>query len=514
MKKIIGNVIQFRDMYYNNCWYSAIFPIIRHFGGSITPILLEDINIYKPIPVWMERENAVNQDDSLRKMGIKREMPPVSKDIAGDLIKAIDAGKLPMVFIDCFYEKLRPDAVGFQHWTHILTVYGYDDEAKYFEILEHNYVDGFNYERYKMDFDQMADCYNGFVKMLDEEDPFKGYYLFSKMEGDYDAVGYTKECILRYISKMEELKPQIYDGMEQLKKNFDKIKNDNTVTVEYNNIGDKKWFNAVINIFDGIKKAKAQERYNFLKVFNADACFCEDYDLIISRWQELILFFSKLNGKFSQNHFDIMMNDIFSAIDLEKSLLDKIFDLLEKNKRLYNYEKVELPLNGKFFRSKELSDIPVNFLDPFDAADPTTFPYSDTVMNIEGVPLSVADIFTKECDVLVPMGQEVEIPLRKYKRIHLFGTGDGDCYGILSFYKDGVCKGSIDLFFHAAWSGIIQWETEHKDWRIKYYMKAYDYSNSIKGLQYFKDEFDFGEFDCVKMPESIGMRIFAMTLEY
>lgn len=84
-----------------------------------------------------------------------------------------------MVWIDCFYETIRPDAYQKNHWGHILLVYGYDDEKETVEFLEHSYTDSFTYKRANMSYEDFKMCYDSMKSQMKD---FSGFVEFSEKD--------------------------------------------------------------------------------------------------------------------------------------------------------------------------------------------------------------------------------------------------------------------------------------------------------------------------------------------
>lgn len=45
--KILDNFEPYNDIWYKNCFYHALFPIVTHFNRNISPFLINDIFIYR-----------------------------------------------------------------------------------------------------------------------------------------------------------------------------------------------------------------------------------------------------------------------------------------------------------------------------------------------------------------------------------------------------------------------------------------------------------------------------------
>ena len=70
-----------------------------------------------------------------------------SKYLEENILAKINENTPLIVGVDCFYLDIRPDTYKKRHIQHFLTVYGYDLARQIFHIIEHSYVNGFNYSK-------------------------------------------------------------------------------------------------------------------------------------------------------------------------------------------------------------------------------------------------------------------------------------------------------------------------------------------------------------------------------
>lgn len=75
-----------------------------------------------------------------------------SGEIVSHIKKAIDEEKYIILYMDYFYEKIRPDVFGKEHGKHTILIYGYDEHSKKFEIIEHKNKNSFIYEEQLIDY--------------------------------------------------------------------------------------------------------------------------------------------------------------------------------------------------------------------------------------------------------------------------------------------------------------------------------------------------------------------------
>lgn len=502
MKKVIHDVNPWNELYYNNCYYGALFPMLLHYGRSITPVLLQNSYSYSvkdDLSFKIERNEIKSQDQVLKDMGIVETMLP-KDDVVATIKGCIDRGVLPMVFIDCFYETIRPDAFGKNHWSHILTVYGYNDETQTFELLEHSYFDSFTYKRAQFPYSDMETCCRHFGE--DEED-FTGLLEFSVSEKPVDLIAYHRQAVMNYIDYMKRNRGRLFDGIGALRDVLEKRRSEGTAAC---------FTKEDAEVFRRIEKFKKMERYAIKTVFFADESLTRLFDRVAGAWD--IAAAAVENDFPADRYFDSILSRLIEAVDLEKTAFEKTYLLLERRSQEMNYSALDLKpyLNSIFIKT---AYAPVEGLDEWrvsrDLADPATLP-DDAIRNMEGVPVRMPSKDDSTPDNIMAEGQIITFEPGHYKRIYLLGIGEYR-EEMLLMNGDAV-QGKADLFFHDAWTGIDIWEGGPQDKRIVGKIKGYGLSKSVQTFYLLKVDIDKNmEVDRIKLPNCPMMRIFAITLE-
>lgn len=219
--RIISNIEPFNDIWYKNCFYSALFPVIQSFNKSITPILLNEIYYYsyrpKSITLQYEVNERFSEDEISRSMGILVKANR-NDDIFDQIINAIDSNNPVILFIDCFYESIRPDAYLKNHFPHYILIIGYNSSEKEFHIIEHQYRDSFTFEKRTISFSDIIKSYSSALVYFQDQINIPTYYEFSSFEpiiqnpndnefwvqSFYDHLGEQEQLIKRGISNIEQ----------------------------------------------------------------------------------------------------------------------------------------------------------------------------------------------------------------------------------------------------------------------------------------------------------------------
>lgn len=140
---ILPNIEPFNDLYYRNCFYNSLFPVIRHFGRSILPFMLNDLIVYGQPgsgsrPYGIDYVSVLPLDELFHLQGLHVTMRHDHELILSETVEALRAGKPVIAWVDSYYEPIRKDTYGKRHVDHTLLVFGYDDQLRKFHIMEHD----------------------------------------------------------------------------------------------------------------------------------------------------------------------------------------------------------------------------------------------------------------------------------------------------------------------------------------------------------------------------------------
>ncbi|MHB1485867.1 MAG: cysteine peptidase family C39 domain-containing protein [Saccharofermentanales bacterium] len=330
-QKTLNNFTTWNDLYFKNCYYSALFPIILHFNKSITPIILNDIYIYEldsevtPNLIRVKQHNIVEEySEILKERGINEELTEPS-DLIAQIKSFIDEGRPVMLFIDCFYEPIRFDAFKQNHWTHILPLYGYDDDRRVFKILEHKYATGFTYGEFELDYDDAVLCNEGFIKNNTHGD-FSGFFAFGgdteKGRQPYTAED-EKADIKVFIGAIKNRKDEIFAGIDVLSVFVDKI---GDIIGSLKNT--PEIYGKLAENISRIKLAKSVERYRFLKVFGNDRQVMDLADRLLELWSFESCIAGKIMGSMNEDYIKEAIKRFKMIPELEREYTAALFEAL------------------------------------------------------------------------------------------------------------------------------------------------------------------------------------------
>lgn len=339
-RSVINDISPWNELYFKNCYYSSLFPVLLHFKKSITPVILNDVFVYSfdqekhnvdPLNSGFELKNfeISTLKDIYKELGFK-DGAKMSADLVGSLKSSIDAGCPVMLFIDCFYEKLRQDTYNKNHCGHIILIYGYDDDAQSFNILEHDYMNGFTYDRFNMSYEEADICYKGFLENIRGNGDFSGYIEWGLTE-EMCSCQYSQEDEKRYISRfvdnMLSKKAEIYEGLEKLKNFADFLRG-----MSDSNMQNNEFIQVMLEKIYSAKNAKQVERFRTLKIFQPSCQLSETAEQLIQLWGYIYGSIAKTSarGTTQCNIYDAAMERMKLLVETEYRQNELLFDHLNK----------------------------------------------------------------------------------------------------------------------------------------------------------------------------------------
>ena len=218
---MLEGIKPFNDLFYKNCFYNSLFPVLNYYNLSIMPVLMNDIIFYqfdkakKDIVTYLPTRNIA---EVISDMGIKAVIKTRSESIISDVTSALSAKKPVIIWTDCYYSPIRNDEYKRQHLPHTLLIYGYDQSEKVFYTIEHTKQNSSNYKSRKMYYDDVLSAYDGFQENYNKN-MFNSYYDFYYDTDSTQAhkVYNSEEIKNMYRHNHERNREIIYSGLEGIK---------------------------------------------------------------------------------------------------------------------------------------------------------------------------------------------------------------------------------------------------------------------------------------------------------
>ncbi|WP_419889716.1 amino acid adenylation domain-containing protein [Paenibacillus xylanexedens] len=203
---IIAGIEAFNDVFYKNCFYNSLFPVLNLYSIGVLPVMINDRMHYRFDEhqgiLRLEYQAVLSDDQLIERMGLTYETKTYSEDIRKEIIEAVNLNCPVIIRVDCYYESLRKDMYLRTHWPHSLLIYGYDLQRQVFHVIEHDHRDNLTYQPMEMPMNDIVQAYEGFVRLFMEEEEVPTFYAFSACE----TVSHTRNNIM-----LEELRDMFID---------------------------------------------------------------------------------------------------------------------------------------------------------------------------------------------------------------------------------------------------------------------------------------------------------------
>ncbi|MBB6631394.1 hypothetical protein [Clostridium algidicarnis] len=313
-KKLINGIEPFNEVFYKDCFYNSLFPVIKYFKRDVLSFLINDVAVYKED----NKIGNLNFDADYTSIYsferlccaeslIKLECKKKSDDLIKDIIDSILKERPVIVFIDCYYEKIRPEMHGKVHWFHTVTVFGYDMDNKTFDIIEHRHKDNLGYEKRKIGFTELINCNEGYIRNFSEQLKRDSYYSFYLDESLEDSYQLQDNNILSSLFKSNVLlnKEEIINGINRLQffsKRFEEVVN--------NEVSLRKNTQDLVNVISNIINCKRVERYKLEKLLPTEYEMINLMDIVIEEWSSI----RKIIGKY-------LFSGIYKPNDIKNAII-------------------------------------------------------------------------------------------------------------------------------------------------------------------------------------------------
>lgn len=325
-KRILEGIEPFNNFFYKSCFYNSLFSICQWCDISILPCLVNDVAIYKlgeEQELMLEFLSSKSTEQVLENMGLKGKIKWQCNDIIKNIENAILNGNPVIIWIDCFFESIRPTEYLKNHWPHTLLVYGYDNEEKLFNVIEHRYRETLSYEKRLITYEDVINSVEGYVNNFQKNLKIHSYYEFycnlSKPRNlSSELIKQILSCFKHNLIGNSE---QIFNGIESLKAYkhiFTEIVSDEVIL---NNNMDY-----LLQTLNSIINTKEIEMYRIKALLSREKDLFNKLDEIINYWTEIRMVIAKY--KYSSVYRLTAMQNCVDTIE-------KIYNTeLEYNKKL------------------------------------------------------------------------------------------------------------------------------------------------------------------------------------
>ncbi|WP_077852242.1 non-ribosomal peptide synthetase [Clostridium felsineum] len=325
----IDNIEPFNDIFYKNCYYNALFPVIKHYNKNILLFLINDVLVYdynaEKAYIDIQYIGCNPMKDILYEEGIDICGKDISNDIIDDIIKAIKKESPVIITIDCYYSSIRQDTYKKIHWSHALLVYGFNLNTKKFNVIEHSHKDNLTYSKATMSFEDLQNSYLGYIKNFSKKEPTY-FEIVNVKENKYNMIAkdeldklQKKTLIKNILLKKEDL----YKGLNELQKFVqmysDVIINEKTI---------KEKVESYVEGINHIINAKYVEKYRIEHVLGKNTTYYKKIIEIIELWENVRIYLGRYmySGKFIAENFKLSVEKMYKIIEKEKEFIEMFVD--------------------------------------------------------------------------------------------------------------------------------------------------------------------------------------------
>lgn len=330
---IIRGIEPFNDLFFKNCFYNSSFPVLNYYNKSLKSFLVNDIVLYvyqkaDGISTFgVEYHECKLAEELLVDEGLEVIYKFDTNNLIVDTVSAISQGLPIIVWVDCFYETIRPEMFNKLHWPHTLLIYGYDEKKKVFNIIEHMHKDNLYYEKMTIGFNELLKCVKGYQdNFSSNSNDVKGYYgLVIKSHN------VTLEEESNYKRYIENLIDNINNNVELINNS---LKNLAGIIEYFKSIFlDEDMLNknisSVLEFLNDSINARTIEKFKMERVFGSNYLTTNDLDLIIEKWKHIRGVIAKYmySHNYRKENMEVLKDYLDSVYKFEESYKNLILGL-------------------------------------------------------------------------------------------------------------------------------------------------------------------------------------------
>lgn len=178
-KKKLRPIVPFNSVFYINCYYNSLFPIINFFGLDISNILSNTIYNYKMS--YLLGNNIFSTDlphikevlEILKDMGITVTRKNEYLDIIDVIKTSIDNKKPIILFINPYFLPYRTDTFLKKDACHSVLVCGYNQINRTIQVIDQSNFIKLDYAERIITFEELNNAYISIYEMVKSFDPYK-----------------------------------------------------------------------------------------------------------------------------------------------------------------------------------------------------------------------------------------------------------------------------------------------------------------------------------------------------
>ena len=331
-EKILHEIEPFNDIFYQSCFFNALFPIIKHFNKDIMPVLINDVIVYDynkelgPVSLGIKYLQVRPAEEMLESLCIGVNARSQSDNLVEDLVESLANDRPVILKVDCFYEPIREDAYQKNHWMHDMLIYGYNQTQQVFSIIEHKYRDTLSYEKKTLSFTDLDKAYKGFLDNFNINSDYETYMDFYNRGENSKKIKY--EEIQTFLRNMATKKQELIAGLENLKRFAAATKGyaENEKIIMEN-------LNSYVQMLNNIINAKYVEKYRLTNLLGDSQGVIDILDKIIEAWSYFRAVIARFiySNSYNAKRFEASCERLDLIYRLEEEYLGKLQVLCNNN---------------------------------------------------------------------------------------------------------------------------------------------------------------------------------------
>lgn len=155
---VIPNMEPFNDVFFKNCFYNSLFPVVRHYGGSELPIVLNELAVFTKNDSQYEVAYVPSRpdEDVFAEAGVQVIAKRGNERIMEDIQTEIASGHPVIAWVDAYELSIRKDAYQKEHMDHTLLIYGFDASSEQVHVIEHDRRENLSYRHQQVSFEDLV----------------------------------------------------------------------------------------------------------------------------------------------------------------------------------------------------------------------------------------------------------------------------------------------------------------------------------------------------------------------
>lgn len=334
---VIEPMVPFNEVFYKECFYNSLFPIVKHFKGNIGYFFANDIIRYhyndstqEIIKFEVDYVSVQNEKHVFDACGVSYNFKEKADNVIEEVKTSISNGKPVIIWIDCFYDSIRVDTYKKEHLPHTLLLYGYDERKKVFHIIEHNNRDNLSYVNCTISYEDVCDCYEGYLARFKGNHRDKTYYEFyagNHRDEDNDEDNTIMEVIKENFLSHKDV---LLDNVKTVKK----ITGDIGMLLSDENML-KKNIALLVKRLNDIMNAKQVQKYSLMNYFKSSNQLLVQLDDILDSWEKVRAWFVKymFTSVYTDKSVKNILNYLENISDAENKFVLQLMNQVQNSER-------------------------------------------------------------------------------------------------------------------------------------------------------------------------------------